>query len=133
MNRSADWFHQAEADWRLAELSAASDHHEWACFAFHQAVEKALKALHLQQGQQVWGHGLGRSFQDLPDGARLALNRAIPDLVDRLRVLDALYIPTRSPDSFSEGAPTDHFGCLQSRDALAHARALIDAIGSVLA
>ena len=133
MNRSADWFHQAEADWRLAELSAASDHHEWACFASHQAVEKALKALHLQQGQQVWGHGLGRSFQDLPDGARLALNQAIPDLVDRLRVLDALYIPTPSPDSFSEGAPTDHFGCLQSRDALAHARALIDAIGSALA
>ena len=129
MNRSADWFHQAEADWRLAELSAASDHHEWACFASHQAVEKALKALHLRQGQQVWGHGLGRSFQDLPDGARLALNQAIPDLVHRLRVLDVLYIP----DSLPQGALTDNFGRPQSHDALAHARALIDAIASALA
>ena len=74
-----------------------------------------------------------RSFQDLPDAARLALNQAIPDLVDRLRVHDALYIPTRYPDGLPVGAPTDHFGRLQSRDALAHARALIDAIGSALA
>lgn len=79
------------------------------------------------------GPWFGRSFQDLPDGARLALNQASPDLVDHLRVLDALYIPTRCHDSFSEGAPTDHFGCLQSRDALAYVCALIDAIGSALA
>jgi HEPN domain-containing protein len=64
LNRSADWFHQAEADWRLAELSAASDHHEWASFASsHQVVVKALKALHLQQAQQVWGHGLADRFR----------------------------------------------------------------------
>ena len=31
-----------------------------------QAVEKALKALHLHHGQQSGGHGLGRSFRDLP-------------------------------------------------------------------
>ena len=34
----------------------------------------------------------------------------VTDLEDRLRVLDALYIPTRDRDSFPEGAPTDHFG-----------------------
>ena len=55
------------------------------------------------------------------------------DLVDRLRVLDALYIPTRYPDSLPEGAPTDHFGRLQSSDALHHARALVDAVGAALA
>jgi hypothetical protein len=51
----------------------------------------------------------------------------------RLRVLVALSIPTRYPDSLPEGAPTDHFGRLQSRDALGHARALVDAIRSALA
>ena len=50
MNRSADWLHQAQADLAQASLSAGAGHHEWACFASHQAVEKALKALHLQQG-----------------------------------------------------------------------------------
>ena len=53
MNRSADWLHQAQADLAQARLSAEAGHHEWTCFASHQAVEKALKALHLQQGQQI--------------------------------------------------------------------------------
>ncbi|MEI6111494.1 MAG: HEPN domain-containing protein [Cyanobium sp. ELA712] len=43
LNRSSDWLHQAQADLELAGVSAAACHHEWACFARHQAVEKALK------------------------------------------------------------------------------------------
>lgn len=133
MNRSADWLHQARADLELAAVSAASGHHEWACFACHQAVEKALKALHLHHGQQAWGHGLGRCFRDLPSSVRLALSQGVSDLEDRLRVLDALYIPTRYPDSLPDGAPSDHFGRLQSDDALRHARSIVDAIGAALA
>jgi HEPN domain-containing protein len=133
MNRSADWLHQALADLAQAQLSAEAGHHEWACFASHQAAEKALKALHLHHGQQSWGHGLGRSFRDLPPAVAMQLAAQIADLEDRLRVLDALYIPTRYPDSLPEGAPTDHFGRLQSQDALCHARALVDAIRAALA
>ena len=133
MNRSADWLHQAQADLVQAQLSADTGHHEWACFACHQAVEKGLKALHLHHGQQSWGHGLGRSFRDLPAEVADSLAAEVADLQDRLRVLDALYIPTRYPDSLPEGAPTDHFGRLQSQDALTHARALVDAIRAALA
>jgi HEPN domain-containing protein len=133
MNRSADWLHQAQADLAQAQLSADAGHHEWACFACHQAAEKALKALHLHHGQQIWGHGLGRSFQDLPAGVGASLAGNVTDLEDRLRVLDALYIPTRYPDSLPEGAPTDHFGRLQSQDALSHARAVVDAIRAAMA
>jgi HEPN domain-containing protein len=133
MNRSADWLHQAQADLAQARLSADAGHHEWACFASHQAAEKALKALHLFHGQQSWGHGLGRSLRDLPQEVRRTLERQVADLEDRLRVLDALYIPTRYPDSLPEGAPTDHFGRLQSQDAIAHASALVAAIRSALA
>ena len=133
MNRSADWLHQAKADLAQARLSADAGHHEWACFASHQAAEKALKALHLFHGQQSWGHGLGRSLRDLPHEVRRPLEQQVADLEDRLRVLDALYIPTRYPDSLPEGAPTDHFGRLQSQDAIAHASALVAAIRSALA
>ena len=114
-------------------LRVSAGHHEWACFASHQAAEKALKALHLSHGQQAWGHGLGRSLQDLPEAVRDSLKQEVPDLLDRLRVLDAFYVPTRYSDSLPEGAPTDHFGRLQSQDALRHARALIDAIRAALA
>ena len=133
MNRAHDWFRQAEADLGLARLSAEAGRHEWCCFACHQAVEKGLKALHLHLDQQVWGHGLGRSFRELPVDARAGLVERVDDLEDRFRVLDAFYIPTRYPDSFPEGAPTDHFGRLQSSDAINHARALVEAIRLALA
>ncbi len=133
MNRSADWLHQAHSDLDLAAVSAAAGHHEWACFACHQAVEKALKALHLHHGQQAWGHGLGRSWRELPPVVGAALAEALSDLEDRLRILDALYIPTRYPDSLLDGAPSDHFGRLQSDDAQRHARSIVDAITTALA
>lgn len=57
------------------------------------------------------------------------LANVVNDLEDRLRILDALYIPTRHTGSLPDRAPTDHFGRLQSDDALPHARALVDAIG----
>jgi hypothetical protein len=53
--------------------------------------------------------------------------------VERMRILDALYIPTRCPDSLPDGAPSDHFGHLQSTDALNHAGALVDAITAQMA
>jgi isopentenyl diphosphate isomerase/L-lactate dehydrogenase-like FMN-dependent dehydrogenase len=45
--------------------------HEWACFAAHQAVEKALKGLNLALGQQAWGHTLTRLWSVLPLWVRL--------------------------------------------------------------
>ncbi|MFN9618417.1 MAG: HEPN domain-containing protein [Synechococcaceae cyanobacterium] len=58
---------------------------------------------------------------------------SVSDLEDRLRILDALYIPTRYPDRLPDGAPTDDFGRLQSEDALRHARSIVDAIAAALA
>jgi len=132
-NRAADWLHQAHQDLNQASLSAAHGHHEWSCFAAHQAVEKALKGLHLRHNQQVWGHGLGRLFRDLPDAVQESMEAKVLDLVERMRILDALYIPTRYPDSLPDGAPSDHFGHLQSADALNHARAVVDAITAQMA
>jgi len=132
-NRAADWLHQARQDLDQASLSAAHGHHEWSCFAAHQAVEKALKGLHLRHNQQVWGHGLGRLFLDLPDAVQESMEAKVLDLVERMRILDALYIPTRYPDSLPDGAPSDHFGHLQSADALNHARAVVDAITAQMA
>jgi len=81
----------------------------------------------------MWGHGLGRSWRELPPAVGATLAAAVPDLDDRLRILDALYIPTRYPDSLPDGAPADHFGRLQSNDAQSHARSIVDAIPAALA
>jgi hypothetical protein len=80
----------------------------------YQPPPATMNGLHLRHGQQAWGHGLGRSCRDLPPAVSAALAASVSDLEDRLRILDALYIPTRYPDSLPDGAPTDHFGRLQS-------------------
>lgn len=131
-DRSQDWMDQALRDLEQARESAQGGRHEWACFAAHQAVEKALKALHLAIGQQGWGHTLTRLWDAIPE--REAFTPAPPSqLKDRLRLLDGFYIPTRYPDSYPEGTPGEHFGQLQSQQALHHATTLLDWVGAALA
>lgn len=130
-DRSGDWLEQARRDLEQAEQSMRAGRHEWACFAAHQAAEKALKGLNLALGQQAWGHTLTRLWAALP-----AQNwTPVPpeDLEDRLRLLDGFSIPTRYPDSYPEGTPGEHFGRLQSEQALLHAGVIATWVGAALA
>lgn len=118
-DRSQDWFKQAERDLEQAIDSQRAERHEWACFAAHQAAEKAVKALHLAHKQEAWGHVVARLLADLP------LN--VPsDLIDKGRVLDNFYIPTRYPNGHPAGAPYEHYGVLQSEQAIAYAREIVE-------
>lgn len=128
VNRSADWFLQAERDLMHAEQSRAAGTHEWACFAAHQAAEKAVKALYLQHATEAWGHAVARLLSGLSDAFQ-----APAELVDRGRALDLYYIPTRYPDVLPEGAPFQAFGPLQSEEAIRHARAIIEFVRAALA
>ena len=119
VNRSRDWLSQAQRDLEQAEASQAEDRHEWACFAAHQSAEKAVKALHLHTGQEAWGHVIARLLQDLP--------LAVPeDLVEKGKVLDGFYIPTRYANGHPEGAPFEHYGTIHSRDGISYAREIIE-------
>jgi HEPN domain-containing protein len=120
-NRANDWLRQAERDLEQAQDSRQAARHEWACFASHQAAEKAVKALHLHLGQEAWGHAVARLLVDLP-----ATAEASETLIEEGRVLDNFYIPARCPNSHSEGAPFEHYGPLQSEEAIHHAREILD-------
>jgi HEPN domain-containing protein len=125
-NRAQDWLAQAERDLRHAERSRSAGEHEWACFAAHQAAEKAVKALHLHLGQEAWGHVVARLLSELPV--------SVPEgLVERARVLDNFYVPSRYPNSHTEGAPFEHYGPLQSEEAIAHAGAILGFVRSQMA
>jgi HEPN domain-containing protein len=127
-DRSGDWFSQAERDLEHARESRAAGRHEWACFASQQAAEKAVKAVHLVLGQEAWGHVVRSLLEELPAGA------AVPaELFDRARALDAFYIPTRYANGHAAGAPWQHYGELQSREALDHARAIVEFSRAALA
>jgi HEPN domain-containing protein len=113
-NRAGDWLSQALRDLDQARDSRQAGRHEWACFAAHQAAEKAVKALHLRRGQEAWGHVVVRLLQELPVDVR-----AEGALIERARVLDY-------PNSHSEGAPFEHYGPLQSEEAIGYAGAIIE-------
>ncbi len=120
-NRARDWLNQAKRDLDQAEDSRQAERHEWACFAAHQAAEKAIKAVHLQHRQEAWGHVIARLVEELPEAA------GVPDdFVDKGRVLDNFYIPSRYPNAHPAGAPFEHYGPLQSGQAVEYAREIVE-------
>ena len=125
-NRAKDWFAQAERDLEQARASRRDDRHEWACFAAHQAAEKALKALHLHRDQEVWGHLVARLVQELPVEHH-------EGLMDKAKVLDAFYVPTRYPNGHPEGAPFEHYGSRQSEEAIRYAEEIVDFVRAEMA
>lgn len=120
-NRARDWLLQAGRDLEQAEDSRRSGRHEWACFAAQQAAEKAVKALHLHMGQEAWGHVVAKLLVELPQPAKPP-----KELVERARVLDSYYIPPRYPNSHPEGPPYEHYGELQSEEAVRYAREIVE-------
>ena len=127
-NRARDWLNQATRDLEQAEDSRRAGRHEWACFAAQQAAEKAVKALHLHLGQEAWGHVVARLLQELPDTIRVP-----GELVEKGRVLDSFYIPPRYPNSHPEGAPFEHYGPLQSEEAIRYAHEILELTRSQMA
>ena len=55
------------------------------------------------------------------------------ELVERARVLDTFYVPARYPNSHSEGAPFEHYGPLQSEEAIRYAGEIVDFVRSQVA
>jgi HEPN domain-containing protein len=125
-DRSKDWFDQAQRDLEQAESSQSEGRHEWACFAAQQSAEKAVKALHLFLKQEAWGNVVARLLKELP----LTISE---DLIDKAKVLDGLYFPTRYANGHPEGAPFEHYGKIQSRDAIEYAREILEFVRSQMA
>jgi HEPN domain-containing protein len=127
-NRAQDWFRQGRRDLEQAEDCRRTGRHEWACFVAQQAAEKAVKALHLHLGQEAWGHVVAKLLRDLPASVQ------VPEtLVEQAHVLDGYYIPARYPNSHPEGAPFEHYGSLQSEEAIKYASEIFEFVRAQMA
>jgi len=127
-NRAGDWLNQSLRDLDMAQDARRNDHHEWACFVAQQAAEKAVIALHLHLGQEAWGHVISKLLRELP------VSVAVPEeFVEKGRVLDNFYIPPRYPNSHPAGAPSEHYGPLQSEEAIRYASEIIEFVRSQVA
>lgn len=117
-SRANDWLAQAERDLEQSRASQRDGRHEWACFAAQQSAEKAVKALHLHLGQEAWGHVVARLLRELP----VTVNDS---LVEKGKVLDNFYVPTRYANGHPEGSPFEHYGSIQSDEAIRYAGQII--------
>ena len=126
VDRSKDWLAQADRDLDHARSAKKEGRHEWACFAAQQSAEKAVKALHLSMKQEAWGHVVARLLSELPV--------AVPEnLVEKAKVHDGFYIPTRYANGHPEGAPFEHYGTIQSADAIQYASEILEFVHSKMA
>jgi HEPN domain-containing protein len=125
-DRSQDWLAQAERDLEQAQASQNDGRHEWACFAAQQSAEKAVKALHLSLNQEAWGHVVARLLNELP--------LEVPQfLIEKAKVIDGFYIPTRYANGHPEGPPFEHYGIIQSKDAINYAAEILKFVHSQMA
>lgn len=118
-NRSKDWLAQSVRDLEHARSSKLEGRHEWACFAAQQSAEKAVKALHLSLGQEASGHVVARLLMELPSPPP-------ENLIEKAKVLDNFYIPTRYANGHPEGAPFEHYGAIQSAEAIRYAGEILE-------
>ncbi len=80
----------------------------------------------IQIGQETWGHVVARLLKELP--------MSMPDdLVEKAKVLDNFYIPTRYPNGHPQGAPFEHYGRLQSEEAIRYVGSIVEFVRSQMA
>ncbi len=130
MNRYKDWLDQARENLGHAERSLEMGDYAWACFAAQQAAESfaaqqaaemAAKGLHMKLGQIAWGHSLVDLLEALPQDARPK-----GDLLEKIKVLDKYYIPTRYPNAHPAGPAHRHYTAKEAQEALELAKEVLE-------
>jgi len=111
---------QAERDLVHAQHSVADGDFEWACFAAHQAAEKALKAVYQHLGGEARGHDLDGLLKGLAD--RIRIPRA---LINQVSELGKHYIASRYPNAHVDGPPFQHYTRTEAERAIRYAEAVL--------
>ena len=113
MNRYLDWYEQAKIDFEKAKNDLKLGYYEWCCFTAQQSCEKVVKSLIMKLGYTPWGHSITNLLKLIQDKIN------IPDeIIEKAQLLDAYYIPTRYPNSFSEGKPSDYYNKRMAEEAI---------------
>ncbi|RLI08851.1 DNA-binding protein [Candidatus Bathyarchaeota archaeon] len=122
MDRYIDWLREAEDDLATALDLLKLHRYSKACFFAQQAAERARKALLMRKaGLYVHTHSVVKLLQlasqhgiSVPEG-----------LFRRGELLDRLYVPTRYPNAWPGGAPSEHYNEEDAREAIENAKAVL--------
>ena len=127
MERSKDWFDEAEGDLEHARNDIEGGFYNWACFSAQQAAEKAIKAVFQRMGAEAWGHSVADLLKELGkkhDISTELLNGAIE--------LDKAYIPTRYPNTHPSGSPRSRYIKEEATRILGYAERIVKFCSDIL-
>lgn len=116
MRRHLDWLRQSEKDLVKAGRDLKEGDYEWACFTAQQAAEKSVKAALEYAGLDVRGHAVSELLREIDADALL---------LDKAKVLDHHYIPSRYVNAYPSGAPMDFYTKRMAEEALTIAEEII--------
>jgi len=128
VERSADWYKQAERDLESARTQLEAGFFEWSCFIAQQAAEKAVKALYQKFSGEAWGH----SVNDLLKGIAEKVNVS-EEAFNSAKGLDRFYIPARYPNGWSSGFPGEYITRKDAKDAIRDSEKILRLCKSILA
>ena len=116
------WLDQAAEDLTSAEILFQNERYYLVCFLSQQIVEKALKAVIYNDGEDLV---LGHSVRNLIEKVS-KIDIKFKPLKDKLPILDSYYIPTSYPNGLPDGIPADVFTQETARNALELAKPTVE-------
>lgn len=113
------WIRAACQALESAKADLSRGDYNWACFKAEQAAECALKGLLRRLGMLYDANSLVSML------ARLPKDLDPSSIMQAASELDKLFLPTRYPDAWVEGVPSNYYTRQNARVAISYALAVI--------
>ena len=113
------WFNMDLATVRSAEGDLERGDYNWACFKAHQSAEFAVKGLLRGLGLSAYGHSVSALLAAAPTELKAHA------VVQQAKTLDKYYVPTRYPNAWAEGSPSDYYSREDASQAIGYANSII--------
>lgn len=129
LNEAMKWFRQGERDLVSARNSLSTSDYNWACFQAQQSAEKSLKAILYVKGfRKILTHSVYDLVREIGKS-----DSSFLDMKKEAKVLDAVYITTRYPDSIvGDLTPSEFFDEEDAEECISCAELLLKKAGTAL-
>ncbi len=116
------WFEEGNNDLATARLLLDNKKYNPSAFYSQQAAEKILKGLLLAHNEIAWGHSVLSLMKRLEE----VIDIDTQEIKGCARELDRHYIPSRYPDAYPSGGPSDYYTDKIAKEALSCALKIKD-------
>lgn len=108
------WFGEGNNDISTARVLLDNNKYSPSTFYSQQAAEKIMKGLLLAHNEIAWGHSVLTLLKRFAE----AMDIDIQEIEGCAKELDRHYIPSRYPDAYPSGGPSDYYTDKIAKEAL---------------